>query len=107
MVRFEKGERIEGEKIVFYFGKVNTSMVGARHRVSLGLNGEAIALKPLKRAAAGLGIPREYPRIRCQSARGEGDRVSVSDDKVQYGAHRCFEGRIEREAWCEVVVPWT
>lgn len=97
-----EGDRIEGDKIAFFFGRVVIANDGARRRVTLALNGEAVVLKPLKRASIATSSPKEYPRIRCQAARGEADKASKEEAKVHYGSHRCFEGRLVGDAWCEV-----
>ena len=99
------GDTIHGEKIAFWFGKVNVAPEGVRSVARLGLNGEAIVVKPLKRAHPPI-VGKGYPRLRCQSAHGEADAVRCSDQKVQHGSHRAYEGTLRGEAWCKIVVPW-
>ncbi len=98
------GDRIEGEKIAFWFGKVHIVRQGRRFGVNLGFHGEAVVLKPLKKAPVGRQ-GKAYPRLYCRSADGEGNRAGCSEDKVRYGNHRAFEGKIEGEAWCRIVTP--
>lgn len=69
MVDFlNKDDAIHGDKIAFWFGKVNL-FPGKPDTVRLGLNGEAIVLAPLKRAVPLTG-GKLYSRLRCQSAVG-------------------------------------
>jgi hypothetical protein len=105
MTQWEKGDRIEGEKIRFWFGKVVVKQVGKRAIASLGLNGQAIELKPLKRANPETASRKTHKKIRCQSARGEGDTGFRKNKKVEQGNHRVWEGGLDGNASCEVTIP--
>lgn len=109
MIARNTGERIDGEKITYCFGKVNEAVQGKRVRVSLGLNGEAHVARRWRRIGPGETVPAvpagNHDSLEAASAKGECGKHRRDQSKVAYCAHRAFSGTMIGEVHLEVVVP--
>lgn len=101
------GDRIEGEKILYSFGKVShhKKKKEQRYKSKLSRNGEARVVAPVKRAKPKLQEPRELPRIVCKSAKAECGEVRQAKKKKHHGSHRSYQGYLVGRAWAEIEVP--
>ena len=99
-------EKIEGKKILYWFGSVSQphQKKGTRqYRVTLGLHGGARVEKPVERSKT--GEAREMDEISCTSAVGLAERITTSSQKERVGTHRCFVGDLKGDAECTITVP--
>lgn len=100
------GDQIEGDKIVYSFGKVTEAKVGLRTEVTLGLNGKANVAKRWEKVPTGLKpADTSFDELLAKSARGECDTHEPARQKVSLGKHRAFTGVLKGGAVLKVTTP--